>query len=291
MNGFNYAETTGYTVGKVLDDLYALRSRGATLVRYQLIHLPSFFNHPTSIQDYWSWFLLACDRLEDVLNLLPEGMKMIIDLHTAPCGSANNNDYMYSSPPHYRAWLDSITALGHKFGQHDNVLGIDPKNEPVCTGMRKWNLAAKDAVAILKPLLGATQKIFLMMHTWDDLSMHKGFKFLGNDKIVYQFHFYQPRKLTGQGLFPEFPINPAVKISKPEIMHHLKPALDFKKLHKCQLFCGEFNASSFSGKQAEYLSTLIFMLNRRNISWAIHSWREAECWDTEKSGAINSITF
>ena len=99
-----------------------------------------------------------------------------------------------------------------------------------------------------------------------------------DDKIIYNFHFYQPHKYTHQGTknnkkkynYPGL-INGKF-INKKYLERELSYATQWAKKNKKLLFVGEFSVSSKAPNKEKYLIDLMDLFEKNNLSYAYFSF-------------------
>ncbi len=69
------------------------------------------------------------------------------------------------------------------------------------------------------------------------------------------------------------------------ISNYFHNTIKFQKKNNAIIFLGEFSCPRWLEKEGGniWIEDVIEVCEEHNISWAYHAWREATCWDAEKS--------
>jgi aryl-phospho-beta-D-glucosidase BglC (GH1 family) len=114
---------------------------------------------------------------------------------------------------------------------------------------------------------------------------------LGDDKVLYSFHMYEPYSFTSRNNFNEkhfYPYPGKVPFADKEVeWDHQQIETYFAGIFfwakengipANRLVCGEFGCYRRNVGAVEYLTDVIATLNARKVHWAFYSFREDE-WD------------
>lgn len=111
-----------------------------------------------------------------------------------------------------------------------------------------------------------------------------------DSSIVYSFHFYEPHRLTHQGLLG-FPVGVSYPglvglrgyWDKGKLSEYMEPARKFQRRYKVPLHVGEFSFIRWApgDSRYQYLKDAVDLFEKEGWAWLYHSFREWDGWDLE----------
>ncbi|WP_106831328.1 glycoside hydrolase family 5 protein [Parabacteroides pacaensis] len=253
----------------------------------------------------------AFEMLDHALNLCEKyDIKVVIDPHTFP-----GQHILWTMLGYDKIWIDKRyhnyiievwENIAKKYASRGNVIaGYDLLNEP------DYNInftprGADDLNFLYRKIITAIRKydtihtvIVAAPHIWDKenevtIGYTSCIKYIVpiiyDDNVVYEVHFYDPKEFTEEALskskagpYPGYITG--VYWNKKTITQYFKNTIEFKKTHNADIFLGEFSCPRWLGPYGGniWIEDVIKLCEKHNISWAYHAWREASCWDAEKS--------
>ena len=233
---------------------------------------------------------------------------VVIDPHTSPGFERNT-----TTQPQDEFWKDFKwhahlvrlwDHLAKRYAKRGAVIvGYDLLNEPsLPNGGAKdtpadWNLLVRKLVKTIRkhdkthpiiiepPVLLVGRKWTSRLETWDYLDVPPP-----DANVIYSPHMYAPHQFTHQGIRdrPEGVSYPGTiggkKWDRAEMERALAKTAAFQRKHDVPMFIGEFSAPRWVGDDGNrYIRDVIEVCETSGWSWAYHSYREADCWDAEKS--------
>lgn len=221
------------------------------------------------------------------------GLKIIIVLDTKP--RANEADFWESEER--KMSLQAIWgSIAKQYANETTVAAYDLLNEPhppdaTWSGgpSRMWpQLIERFALAIRSQdpnhalivesapiaLPGAIEKL----------------KPVSFENVVYSFHFYEPHRLTHQGIigFPlglNYPgyVPGRGYWDKGRLSEYLEPVRKFKSQYHVPIQVGEFGFIRWApaGSRNRYIKDFLDLVYKEQWGWLYHAYREWEGWDAE----------
>lgn len=274
-----------------------LKDWGATLVRYQMCRNWSRENDNRDGAEYDRWLDGKLEHLDQVI--LPYaakyGMEVVVDLHVAPGGRAQDDLNMFYDPVYAEQFLNCWRKIAARFKGRRGIYGYDLINEPnqqfagVADG-DYWNLQRRAAEAVRA--IDPNVTIILESNGWDSPSTFGYLRPLRMTNVVYQAHMYHPHAFTHQGVGgrPWKPVkypDPDRGWDKEFLRAHLKPARDFQLQHGARIYIGEFSAVAWAEGADAYLRDCISLFDEYGWDWTYHAFREWSGWSVEHEADSN----
>jgi len=289
---------------KTEQDVKDFAAMGGNLLRASFAFRPLMKKTPPYALD--QEMLTFLDQLIDWCEKYK--IAVVIDPHTSP-GFERNTTTM----PQDEFWKDFkwhahlIRLWDHLAKRYakrgDVIVGYDLLNEPALPdGGKKdtpadWNLLVRKLVKTIRkhdkthpiliepPVLRVGRKWTSRLETWDYLDVPPP-----DANVVYSPHMYAPHQFTHQGIRdrPEGVSYPGTiagtRWDRAEMERALAKTAAFQRKHNVPIFIGEFSAPRWVGEDGNrYVRDVIEVCEKHGWSWAYHSYREADCWDAEKS--------
>ena len=219
-------------------------------------------------------------KIKDICRTVaPFGGRVLVDIHNPPGGGT-----LYLTDDNCRG---ALTWMAQKFAtalkDYPEFLGIGVLNEPqgkvsaVGSVMRQVTGAIReiksDAVVCITCPHGQARDAGDIVD-------------LGNDpKIWYEVHFYDPMKVTHQGIGDKrigskYPSSTA---SIRTLARDLAPAIKLRDKGKT-VFVGEFSCSKYAARDVRnrWLSDAITLFQRHQLHWCFHNWAEPGPWEVSE---------
>lgn len=110
------------------------------------------------------------------------------------------------------------------------------------------------------------------------------------ENVVYSIHFYEPHKLTHQGIIG-FPLGVSYPgfvpgrgyWDKTRLSEYLEPVRKFKKQYNVPVQVGEFSMIRWAptGSRNRYIKDFLDLVYKEQWGWLYHAYREWDGWDAE----------
>lgn len=288
--------------------LQDLRATGANLARVQIFsweHATPPAQHEVAdyMRRYDAWIGQEIAHFQNVVLPTAQGLglRICLDLHLPPGGRnpQTHRDTMFDAAWARSQYLVTVTRIAAALGSHPAVWAFDIANEPGGS-IREWRtLAAEAALSIrtvspgLRLVIEAPYGSITKLVEMDPLPI---------GRCVYSFHFYSPRKFTGQGLggapdgfsFPGRYRNiwspyQTMFWDSATITDMVRPAAQWAERHGVRIFVGEFSTRADRPGRNAYMRGCIDAFERFGFQWTYHAFREAPVWNHEGGAAWRAI--
>ena len=208
---------------------------------------------------------------------------------------------------YYFELLNIWKYIAKKFGDHPNLLAIDPLGEPIPKiELINWNdNLFEDFITEIQKIDKETFIMYAPGPRWRNDNFETLVPF-DNEKVIYTFHFYYPFEYTAQGLkghsqkpldypgraFSTYKKN-KVYWNKKQMKNYLQVALDFCNKYDKKLFIGEFSAVRWAPKVDNWVNDILETFEENNVSWCYHGVGGWNGWNPtfSKQKPENSETF
>jgi hypothetical protein len=188
---------------------------------------------------------------------------------------------------------DNWAQLSAHYRGRVGIAGYDLINEPV---PNVWYDKQGAWRGFSSSLIEAIRKndpehvIVVEPNDWGHVQGMKDWTPLPYPNLVYSFHFYEPYKLTHQGLYEnrEVITYPNVSWDKERLSKMLEPARIFSAKYKVPLLVGEFSIVRWAPGNSvhDYLHDAIDLFEKEGWPWIYHSFRESPAWDAEMPNSV-----
>ena len=284
-------------------DLEVLGGRwNANVIRWQLNWgFPHGKADSATISEYYDWLEEECALLDKMLpHLRASGVKVCLDLHTAPGGfSKNNHNRIFEEKDFTEAYIETWRRLASRYKGEETVWAYDILNEPVegCGEEGEYHiswhdLAEKTAIVIRE--IDSETPIIFEPSAWANPSGFSDLVPLNLPNVIYSVHMYIPHAFTHQGVTSvvkeDNPVSYPGEINgvywnKEKLRETLAPVLVFQKKFDVPVFVGEFSAIRWAPDNSayNYLNDVISIFEEYGWDWTYHAFREWSGWSVEYS--------
>lgn len=261
-------------------DVIDAAANGSRLLRYQI--LPGL-NIPVEAWD--AHIASAIAHLDQVVvpNLGPQ--KLILDMHSAPGGMYKRKLRIFSDPVAMHYFIASWQRIVGHFRGYPPLLGYGIINEPAGSvrEVKALHYHMHYVIRALDP-----ERVICVTCPHSTPRNFGDTVFIpGDPNIWYEVHFYEPMKLTHQGLLGYKPGKryPTWTLGKSQLIKAMRPILKFQQKHGAQIFVGEFSISVFADAQSRgnYVRDCLNLFDGWGWAWTFHAWREGpgSAWSPE----------
>ena len=169
------------------------------------------------------------------------------------------------------------------FDRFNNVVGYEFFAEPVISENKRarvpenWNMHFSKMLSVIREV--SNKYVVYTPGPWGGPKGYDAMKLpIPDDKILYNFHFYQPHKYTHQKIkgkqetynYPDF--IGLRNINKKFIENQVESAANWAQQNEVPMFVGEFSAVDKAPDKIAYLTDLIETLEKNELSYAYFSF-------------------
>jgi len=272
----------------------------ANLVRWQLNWWQSDSNE-TDIDAYWNWLLAELDRLDEVLDYCrTAGLKVVVDLHTAPGGRDSNNiNQVFKQQQYLDAYYEVWETIATRYKGNTTIWAFDLLNEPL-EYKNSFNVTSLDnlmtTVAGKIRAIDSDRTLIVEPGDYGGVDGYADFSPIDYANIVYSVHMYEPIHFTHQGIsgfsdesssYPGF-VN-GEWWDKNELKNVLAPVLAFQTKYDVPIYVGEFSAIRRAPDDSayQYIKDCIEIFEEYGWDWTYHAFREWQGWSVEHIAGIH----
>jgi len=175
------------------------------------------------------------------------------------------------------------------FDHFDNVIGYEFFAEPVISENKtskvpkNWNTHFSNLLSVIREV--SNKYVVYTPGPWGGpKGYHAMERPILDDKILYNFHFYQPHKYTHQKIkgkqetynYPDF--IGLRNINKKFIENQVEIAANWAQQNKVPMFVGEFSVTDKAPDKIAYLTDLLETLEKNELSYAYFSFNGWKGW-------------
>lgn len=251
------------------------------------------------------------------------GIGILLDLHRAPGYSLDNiagND-LFCVAQRQELYLEIWKGLSARYREYGEELRFELLNEAHDQNPYRPNRLARRAVEEVRKI-DADRILLIGGYQYNHVDALSQLWVLEDEKIVYNFHYYEPNPFTNQGYekvhgFPEprydavlsypgnFPGYEAYLRARPDraeeygkfafIMNdrnymekNIRKAVDFKRFYGRQVYCGEFGVVFYarSCDRINWVKDLTGLLSGADIGWAYWTYKGMDYGLVDEKGKI-----
>lgn len=266
-------------------DVIDAAANGSRLLRYQILPGPQI---PI---DAWDAHVgAAIAHLDQVVipNLGPQ--KLILDLHNSPGGMKGRKLRIFSDVNARTMFMNTWTRLVQHFRLYSPVLGYGIVNEPAGSGKEVKALMLKAYNHIRS--LDRFKVIAVTCPHSKPSEFSDTIHISGDPNCWSEVHFYEPMKLTHQGLlgYSSGRKYPSSSFNKNSLIKAMRPMLKYQQKTGAQIFVGEFSISVFADpvSRGNYIRDCLSLFDGFGWHWAFHCWREGpgSAWSPEGQPSV-----
>lgn len=248
------------------------------------------------------------NRLKYIDNLLmwckKQGLNLILDLHHAPgffFGNGAKNDLFTNRQSQLR-FINIWKFFSVRYRDEGDNLIFELLNELVWENSDPWNQLWQETAAEIHKL-SPNRRIIIGGNNYNNVHELKNLTVVDDDRIIYNFHFYEPFIFTHQragwmpsmvayktpvaypfkvadhlafygGKAPEY-FNGRDVVDKRFLADYMQPVFDFIKEHDKTVYCGEYGviANADNESAARWLSDMADLMLEHGIGHAVWSYR------------------
>ena len=189
-------------------------------------------------------------RIDAALALSDKyGLKTVLDLHKTPGFSFDEGEHeagFFESETYQALFYAIWEALSARYGRmHDRVV-FELLNEVTeAEYLPAWKRISRECVRRIRQNAPDTC-VLLGSYNWNSARTLPELDAPYDDKVVYNFHFYEPHPFTHQGAYwnPQFISCRSTYAESGASVEwfedFLAPAIEKAKQEGCELYCGEF---------------------------------------------------
>jgi len=273
----------------------------ANLVRWQL-NWSEFDSNETNITAYWTWILAELDRLDEGLEYSrTAGLKVVVDLHTAPGGRDSNNINEVFKQQHYLdTYYEVWEAIATRYKGNTTIWAFDLLNEPLeynssfkVTSLDNLMTTVAGKIRDIDP----DRTLIVEPGDYGAVDGYADFTPINYANVVYSVHMYEPIHFTHQGLSgfsDENSSYPGIVNGKwwdkTELKNALAPVLAFQKQYDVPIYVGEFSAIRWAPNDSayQYIKDCIEIFEEYGWDWTYHAFREWQGWSVEYLSGTSS---
>lgn len=269
--------------GRTKEDIDALIATGANLIRWQIV---GNINDPAlhTWAGYQNWILDELEKLVPVLPL-PDGVQILLEIHTPPAGLDGTKFAMFTTEPWGKqCLLDVWKMIAGMYKAFPAIIGYGILNEPRAhpNYLKPFMIQAVNTIRAVDK-----RKRICVTGPYSTPGSIKNCPWFPRDKYIwYETHFYDPLKLSHQGIY-DYPAPvpyPHGTLNRAKLKAYMQPLFDFQAMHPtARQFIGEFAISNAATVQTQlnYLEDCIKLFEDLGAHWTYHAWREAPIWNKE----------
>ncbi len=253
-----------------------------------------------------------------------EGLALIIDLHHAPGFTFTRLEdlSLFENQRLQERFLGLWETLARRYqGTGKDALAFELLNEVVLPSSAPWNALARRAVERIR-MVDPARWILIGGNHYNSAWTLKELDLIGDARIAYNFHFYEPMPFTHQkagwvaalkafdqttpypgrapGLAAFLEKNPQyagelgkfvdTPMDQAYLLAMLQPALDFKRETGLPLYCGEYGAIEGAplASRLAWHRDFCALLRQNGIGRAVWSYKEMDFSLVKADGSLVS---
>ena len=267
-------------------DVIDAAANGSRLLRYQI--LPA--GNVVPIEHWDAHIASAIAHLDQVVvpNLGPQ--KLLLDLHSAPGGMKGRKLRIFSDVNAWALFQQTWMRLASHFKDYPPVLGYGIVNEPAGNGkeVRALMIQTYQTIRAIDPV----KVISVTCPHSKPSEFGEMIHLSGDPNVWFEVHFYEPMKLTHQGLlgYSTGRRYPSSSFGKNSLIKAMRPMLKYQQKTGAQIFVGEFSISVFADpvSRGNYIRDCLSLFDGFGWHWAFHCWREGpgSAWSPEGQPSV-----
>jgi len=227
-------------------------------------------------------------RIDAALALCDKyGLRAVLDLHKTPGYSFDAGEKeagFFESESYQERFYDIWETLAEWFGGMSDRVAFELLNEVTeARFLPAWKRISRECVRRIRVYAPDTI-ILLGSYNWNSARTVPELDAPYDDKMVYNFHFYEPHAFTHQGAYwmPELQDKRCAYAdcgaSEAWFEDFLAPAIEKAEKEHCELYCGEFGVIDVVPPEeaVKWFRDLHKVFARHGIAHAVWSWKQMD---------------
>lgn len=227
-------------------------------------------------------------RIDAALALCKKyGLKAVLDLHKTPGYSFDAGEKeagFFESESYQERFYAIWETLAEWFGGMSDRVAFELLNEVTeARFLPAWKHISRECVRRIRCFTPDTI-ILLGSYNWNSARTVPELDSPYDDKMVYNFHFYEPHAFTHQGAYwmPELQDKRCAYAdcgaSEQWFEDFLAPAIEKAEKEHCELYCGEFGVIDVVPPEeaVKWFRDLHKVFERHDIAHAVWSWKQMD---------------
>ena len=227
-------------------------------------------------------------RIDAALALCDKyGLKTVLDLHKTPGYSFDAGEKeagFFESESYQERFYAIWETLAEWFGGMSDRVAFELLNEVTeARFLPAWKRISRECVRRIRVYTPDTI-ILLGSYNWNSARTVPELDAPYDDKMVYNFHFYEPLAFTHQGAYwmPELQDKRCAYAdcgaSEQWFEDFLAPAIEKAEMEHCELYCGEFGVIDVVPPEeaVKWFRDLHKVFERHDIAHAVWSWKQMD---------------
>ena len=227
-------------------------------------------------------------RIDAALALCDKyGLRAVLDLHKTPGYSFDAGEKeagFFESESYQERFYDIWETLAEWFGGMSDRVAFELLNEVTeARFLPAWKRISCECVRRIRVYAPDTI-ILLGSYNWNSARTVPELDAPYDDKMVYNFHFYEPHAFTHQGAYwmPELQDKRCAYAdcgaSEQWFEDFLAPAIEKAEKEHCELYCGEFGVIDVVPPEeaVKWFRDLHKVFERHDIAHAVWSWKQMD---------------
>ena len=227
-------------------------------------------------------------RIDAALALCDKyGLRAVLDLHKTPGYSFDAGEKeagFFESESYQERFYDIWETLAEWFGGMSDRVAFELLNEVTeARFLPAWKRISRECVRRIRVYTPDTI-ILLGSYNWNSARTVPELDAPYDDKMVYNFHFYEPLAFTHQGAYwmPELQDKRCAYAdcgaSEQWFEDFLAPAIEKAEMEHCELYCGEFGVIDVVPPEeaVKWFRDLHKVFERHDIAHAVWSWKKMD---------------
>ena len=227
-------------------------------------------------------------RIDAALALCDKyGLKAVLDLHKTPGYSFDAGEKeagFFESESYQERFYWIWETLAEWFAGMSDRVAFELLNEVTeARFLPAWKHISRECVRRIR-FFAPDTIILLGSYNWNSARTVPELDAPYDDKMVYNFHFYEPHVFTHQGAYwmPELQNTRCsyadCGASEQWFEDFLAPAIEKAKKENCELYCGEFGVIDVVPPEeaVKWFRDLHKVFERHGIAHAVWSWKQMD---------------
>ena len=227
-------------------------------------------------------------RIDAALALCDKyGLKAVLDLHKTPGYSFDAGEKeagFFESESYQERFYWIWETLAEWFAGMSDRVAFELLNEVTeARFLPAWKHISRECVRRIR-FFAPDTIILLGSYNWNSARTVPELDAPYDDKMVYNFHFYEPHVFTHQGAYwmPELQNTRCsyadCGASEQWFEDFLAPAIEKAKKENCELYCGEFGVIDIVPPEeaVKWFRDLHKVFERHGIAHAMWSWKQMD---------------